>query len=184
MRKLIGILIAIALVLVGVGVVRPHTLRLMHESWEPVVQQRVQVSLGGQDWFELTQLGDYVVFLEGPPKDPLWESGNLPWVQILNGQTHQPVPGNREGVDFAYEFDGKRARSIARVSISQAGDYEASFGSAEVVGLRDRGFVLTLCPAKLVVEQSRKSTTWMIGGIALGIVMGIFGLSSLMGSSD
>jgi len=179
MRNLVGILIVIVLVVVGVGVVRPHTVRLMHEAWEPVMTEQIEVPLDKQASVELNQTGDYVVFLEGPAGDALWDTAAGEWLQLVDWQTHHPLRTTRQGVDYSFELDGKRSQSLSRVTVAQAGTYEASLGDTALSDLHARGFQLTVSPAKLVVEHSRQATTWMIGGIAVGILMGIFGLGVL-----
>jgi hypothetical protein len=179
MRNPVGLLTAIALVVVGVGVVRPHTIRLIHESWEPVVKEQLEVPLNEQASVEVSQLGDYVVFLEGPAGDPLWITAAETWVQMLDWRTHQPLGATRHGVDFSYELDGRRAQSISRVTVLQAGFYEPSLSNTDSIDLHARGFKLTMSPAKLVVEQSRRAGSLKVGGIAVGIVMGIIALSML-----
>jgi hypothetical protein len=179
MRNLIGILVAIGLAAAGVGVVRPHTIRLIDEAWEPVVEGRLELPLTERAPVELSQLGDYLVFLEGPASDPLWSTAGGLWIQLLDRQSGRPLDASRHGADFSYELDGRRAQALSRVAVSRTGTHELSLGSAGSTEFHTRGFQLTLSPASLVVEQSRRATSWLVAGIAAGIVMGIFALSML-----
>jgi hypothetical protein len=179
MRNPIGILVAIALVVVGVGVVRPHTIRLIDESWQPVAQERIEVPLTEGASVELNQLGTYILFLEGPAADPLWSAAGDTWVQLLDWQTRLPLDARRHGVDVSYELDGRRALGLSQFTVSRSGVYDLTFGRTNIADLDSRGFKVALSPAEQVTEQSRKATTFLVGGIAAGVLMGIIALSML-----
>ena len=179
MRNPLGILVAIALVFVGVGVVRPHTVRLIDESWETVVRERLEASLADRASIEVERLGDYVVFLEGPASDSLWATAGDTWVQLLDWQTRLPLQATKHGVDYSYELDGRRAVGLSQVTVSRSGIYEISFGRIDPSDLHARGFKLALSPRQQVIEQSRRATSMLVGGIAVGIVMCIIALTML-----
>ena len=60
--------------------------------------------------------------------------------------------------------------------------YEADFSGSDPLELHTRGFALALSPATLVVEQSRRATTWWIAKIAGFVLLALVGLVML--SSD
>ncbi len=179
MRNIIGILVAIVLVVVGLGVVRPHTARLIDESWEPVVQGRLELPLADRASVEVSRPGDYVVFIEGPAGDPLWSTVADTWIQLLDWQTGRPLNATRQGVDYSYEVDGRRAQSLSRVGVLRAGIHELSLGRMDSTDFQSRGFQVALSPATLVIEQSRRATSLLVGGIVVGILMAVVALSML-----
>jgi hypothetical protein len=179
MRNLSGILVAIVLVLVGIGVVRPQTKRLIGEAWAPVLAERIEFSLSGDEPVELPQTGDYVIFIEGPAEHPLWESAEGQWLQLVDWQSGRPLAGGKHGADFAYEHDGKRVQSLSRITVPRTGKYEVNVGRNATIELKAAGFQAVLSPAKLVTDQSRMATTWFVAGCAAGLFLGVIALAML-----
>jgi hypothetical protein len=184
MRNPIGILVAIALVFLGVGVVKPHTTRLIDEAWQPVAETRLEVPMTEGASVELNELGSYIIFLEGPAADPLWATAGDTWIQLLDYQTRLPLGATRHGVDVSYELDGRRAVGISQVTVSRSGVYDLSFGRTNAADLDSRGFKVALSPAEQVTGQSRRATAFLVGGITVAVLMAIVALSMLAKQPD
>jgi hypothetical protein len=179
MRNLTGILIAVVLVVLGLGVVRPRTARYIDEAWEPVVQARIEAPLTGGNLIELSTPGEYLIFIDGPADNPLWDSATEQWIQLLDAGHGRPMPGGAHGADFSYEHDGRRAVSLARVS-ALPGDYELEVREGASAELHAAGFRVLVSPADLVTKQSRQATIGLAVGCAAGVLMGIIALSMLL----
>ena len=179
MRQILSILSALALVFAGVGVVRPQTIRLVESSWDPVVKEQLRIRLVAREPIALHSAGDYIVFLEGPAGDPLWkQSGDL-WVELIDDLTRKPIPATRQGVDYAFDRDGRHSKALTKVVVKTAGVFELGLGRTDPRELVSHGFNVAVSPAKVVDEQSWEARLWLIGGIAVGVVMGIVALSIL-----
>jgi len=176
MRNLFGILVTLILAFVGVGIVRPQTLQKIDEAWEPVAHDRIEVKLEDGASIELNDLGDYVLWMEGPASDAQWDSAAQTYVQLIDSSTRLPIASSRVGIDFEYERGDRRAVALSRVSVLRSGFYDLSFGRVDPDALGARGFKLALNSAQQVTDQSRQATWCMIGGIAVGVVMGIVAL--------
>ncbi len=183
MRSILHIFFAILLVAAAVGVVRPHSVRLAGEAWEPVVRgQRVPATSG--ETVELKQSGSYIVFLDGPSNDAMGDRQDLAWVELVDRQSNQPLPATSQGVDYSYEFEGRSGRALARVTTRSAGVMELNVSRSDSDDLAARGFQVVVSASSVVGSQSGKATAWIVGGIAVCVIMGIFALCLVTSRSN
>jgi hypothetical protein len=179
MRRLLGLLGCLALVLAGLGVVRPQVVERSRSAWEPVAQSGLSAPYDEGAEIEIERKGEYVAFLEGPAQDEAWSQPGELGVQILERRTMRPLSTSRQNLDYAYALDGRRARAIEHVVIANPGTYELTLGRAASKHLDQRGFLVRLCPLKIVDAQAWKSRLWLVGGITAGVLMAAVGLSML-----
>jgi len=179
MRNVLHILFAIILVAAGIGIVRPHTMRLVRESWEAVARDQRKTLLISHELVELDQPGDYVVFLEGPSGDSLWDQSDETWIQLFDCQTQRPLPMTSQGLDYAYDLDERHAQALAKVSVPGAGTYELDLGSMDSDDFVSREYRIALSPVKVVDRQSWRARLWLAAGIATGTLMGIVAIAML-----
>lgn len=159
--RTLHILAAVALVVLGVAVVRPYTDERSAEAWQPVVGslQRVAPKTGKR--VDLAAPGDYLVFLEGPASDPLWESSNLEgvWVELVDDQSGQPLRANPE-VDYEFATAETRVHALSRVRITRADTYRLEVSGNDVDA---RGFTVAVHPREPVEEQAGLASNWRLG---------------------
>jgi hypothetical protein len=179
MRRLLGILASLVLVLAGLGVVRPQVVGRSRSAWEPVARSEPVVPYHEGETVEIAKTGEYVVFLEGPAQDEAWSRPGSHGVQILERRTMRPLATSEQGIDYAYASGDRRGEAIERVAIANPGTFELGLGRAASAHLDQRGFAVRFCPLRVVDRQAWKSRLWLVGGITAGALMAVLALSLL-----
>ena len=178
--RAVNVIVSLALVGAAVGVVKPQSERLAETAWNPVVQSLQAVQLRDQEEFDLTQTGEYVVFVEGPAAHPLAENASGSYVDLFDTRTGLPIPASEKNLDhYGFERDGKRAHPIAQVRVQTAGRFRLHFGARDVTDLHGAGFTLAIGRAQLVDRQSLKSRGFRYGGLGLAGLLVLIGLGTL-----
>lgn len=179
MRRLLGLLFAIGLVLAGLGVVRPQVIKRSKAAWDPVVRSLLVMPFEEDAEIEISAPGEYIVFLEGPVGDPAWAGAAGMGVQLFERQSHQPLTSSRQNLDYSFDHGGRHHQAIERVPVKNPGTYTLSLGGMTRGDYKKQGFKVVVSPVKLVDSQTWKSRLWLGGGVAAGVLMGIVALSFL-----
>jgi hypothetical protein len=128
---------------------------------------------------ELKEPGDYIVFLEGAPDDPMWRQTGTTWVQLIDDLTRQPLSSTSQGIDYSFDHDGRHAQSVCKVSAQRAGFLELALSRSDGGELSERGIKVSLAKATLVDSQSWRASGVLVGGIVAGVLIGIVSLGLL-----
>jgi hypothetical protein len=170
----VNALVAIALLFVGIGVVRPHSARLADEAWDAVLENSQDLPMVPDERIELTESGEYVVFVDGPSGHPLWEQAENVYPDLYDLRGNRPIPATTDGIDtYTYERTGRRGDALIKARVQTPGTFKLHLGNTAWKELTAAGFSLAVCRAKLVNEQSLKSRGLRYAGFGLVGVLGL-----------
>lgn len=177
--RLVNTVIALALLFVGIGVVRPKAEELSQAAWDPVAASSQKVRIAEHEEFDLTESGEYVLFVDGPADSFRWDEARRTYVDVFDVRTNRPIPASADDAEYAYERNGRRSEGLMLVRVQTPGTYRLHLGPTDPRNTVEAGFNLSIARAKLVDDQSLKSKGMRYGGFGVIGLLGIIALSML-----
>lgn len=177
--RLVNTLIALALLFVGIGVVRPQAEKLSQEAWDPVAASSQKVRIAEYEEFDLTESGEYVVFVDGPADSFRWDEAKRTYVDVFDIRTNRPIPSAANETEYVYERNERRSEGLLQVRVQTPGTFRLHLGPTDPRNMVEAGFNLSIARAKLVDDQSLKSKGLRYGGFGLIGLLGLIAFSML-----